>query len=248
MLLKCKYCWKIFSSDRSKRKYCSGECGHRDREYNLLWKSFWYLNVIENLWLDGIKWILWLCKCECGNIVKRHTRELTNGQNQSCWCKRRTSYWLVKTAFYHKYNSMHLRCEDKRADSYKRYWWRWIRCEWKSFQEFYRDMYESYIAHVKEHWEKNTTLDRIDSNWNYCKENCRWATCKQQSNNRSTNRHIEYNWYRLTLSQWAEKIWISRSALTWKLCRWVPMEWIVKHPHKRWYSYYDIETQLKKYL
>lgn len=143
---------------------------------------------------------------------------------------------------------MHLRCEDPQSDSYPLYWGRGIKCERSTFQEFYKDMFESYIEHCRVYWKKDTTIDRIDSNGNYCKENCRWATNKEQSNNRSNNRIIEYMWEKLTLTQWADKIWISVSAITWKLKRGVPMERIVKQPHKRRYSYYNIEEQLKKYL
>ena len=46
-------------------------------------------------------------------------------------------------------------------------------------------MRESYKEHVNLYWEKNTTIDRMNGNLNYCKENCRWATCKEQSENTS---------------------------------------------------------------
>lgn len=249
-LRSCKHCWSTFYASRnSTKRYCSRECWFKGREKNLLWQTFWSLTVIKRLrsWWNWI-WVIRLCMCKCWNSIEKRTWELLNGQNQSCWCYRRTSYWLAYTQFYRKYQAMHLRCEDVKYDGYDRYWGRWIECERKCFQDFYKDMYESYMNHVKEFGEKNTTIDRIDSNWNYCKENCRWATMKEQSNNRRSNRYITFNWETLTLSQRAERIWISMSAMRGKILRWVPMEWIVNHPHKRWYSYYDIESQLKKYL
>lgn len=48
-------------------------------------------------------------------------------------------------------------------------------------------MWKSYESHVKEFWEKNTTIDRIDTDWDYCKDNCRRATMKEQQNNRRNN-------------------------------------------------------------
>ena len=55
-------------------------------------------------------------------------------------------------------------------------------------------MYDSYIEHCNKYWEKNTTIDRIDSNWDYCKENCRWATIQEQASNKKKNIIIEVDW------------------------------------------------------
>lgn len=84
------------------------------------------------------------------------------------------------------------RCNNKNNIRYDRYWWRWIKCLWNSYDDFYNDMYESFKYHISVHWIMNTSIDRIDNNWNYCKENCRWATNQIQRYNLSTS--IKYWW------------------------------------------------------
>ena len=83
---------------------------------------------------------------------------------------------------------------------------------WKeNFINFKNDMYESYLSHVQEYGEKDTSIDRIDVTGNYCKENCRWATIKEQANNKRNNIIIEYNNISKTLSEWAD-------YLGWNYC------------------------------
>ena len=55
-------------------------------------------------------------------------------------------------------------------------------------------MYDSYIEHINKFWEDNTSIDRINWDWNYCKENCRRATCKEQSNNTKNTLRINIDW------------------------------------------------------
>jgi hypothetical protein len=63
---------------------------------------------------------------------------------------------------------------------------RGIKNEWKNYQEFKKDMYDSYVKHIQKHGKKQTTIDRLDPYKNYCKENCRWATYQEQ------NSHLGY--------------------------------------------------------
>jgi len=95
------------------------------------------------------------------------------------------------------------RCFNARNPWYKNYWGRGITCLWWSIDEFTNDMYESYKEHIKKYWEKNTTLDRIDNNWNYCKENCRWATRIEQANNKNTNIWIIIDWKKYSSKEYA---------------------------------------------
>lgn len=66
-------------------------------------------------------------------------------------------------------------------------------------------MYPSYIEHLNKYWEMDTTIDRIDNNWDYCKENCKWATRIEQNNNRRDNSYVEIDWIRYNTHQFAEK-------------------------------------------
>lgn len=93
---------------------------------------------------------------------------------------------------YKKYKHAQERCNPNYKNK-KNYYDRWIRFLWNSFEEFYNDMNDGYEKHCKLYGAENTTLDRINNDWHYCKENCRWATRKEQSRNKRRNMEIMYN-------------------------------------------------------
>lgn len=126
-----------------------------------------------------------------------HCNICTQKRNHKNLADSKRSHWLGQTRFYHLYYTMKGRCAWYSSLWKKYYHDKGIKCLWKTFDDFRKDMYESYLIHISKFWEKDTTIERIDNNKDYCKENCRRATIKEQKRNTSRNRFYEYNWVKL---------------------------------------------------
>lgn len=98
---------------------------------------------------------------------------------------------------YTRWRSMKSRCNDPKHKAYKRYGAAGIKvCDrWLDFWLFVEDMGMPPT--------KNHTVERIDSKVGYCKQNCKWATQKEQARNRSTNIWVEVDGLNLTIMDWA---------------------------------------------
>jgi hypothetical protein len=167
------------------------------RTYNfkdLQGQIFTRLRVIE---FGGIidKRTYWLCECQCGNRKLIRSEVLLRGETRSCGClhkeqsprNAKTIHGLRGTKFYFSWSSMKSRCLYPNNVSYPDYGGRGITvCErWLDFINFKEDMYESYLKHVEEFGEKNTSLDRFPNvNGNYEPGNVRWTTLKEQGRHR----------------------------------------------------------------
>lgn len=147
----------------------------------------------------------------------------------------RTNHWEAHTRFYSIYSGIIARCYRKYENSFKNYWMFWIECEWLTYEDFKKDMYKSYLKHIEKYWEKDTTIDRIDVLWNYCKSNCRWATRKEQSRNKSTTRRFDYKWKRLTAMEIYEKEKpnVEYETFRWRLRKWWSVERALSTPNWR---------------
>lgn len=154
---------------------------------------------------------LWYCECDCGGNKVVDVGKLQNGDTKSCGCLVKEGTLGINkkhgwsgTVFYQRYVSAHNRCNNPKDVGFSNYGGRGIKFEWDSFEAFKEDMYESYQKHCEEFGEYETTLDRIDVNGNYSKENCRWATRKEQANNKRNNHFIKLNGRELTVMEASE--------------------------------------------
>lgn len=94
---------------------------------------------------------------------------------------------LQDPLFYSKWQSMRSRTTNPNMDHYKDYGGRGINSdEFANFIDFYDSMYPSYVeAYVQ--YGNNVSLERVDANGNYCKDNCTWIdVAKQRGNTRKT--------------------------------------------------------------
>ena len=141
----------------------------------------------------------WKCICECGSVKEVYACHLIANKSNGCLDCAVKTHGMTKTATHQSWVGMKSRCLNKSHMAYHRYGGRGITIEpnWLDFQSFLNDM------GIRP---KGLTLDRIDNNGNYFKENCRWATKKEQSNNSKQNKYVIHNLKKYTFSELADKL------------------------------------------
>lgn len=159
----------------------------------------------------------WAALCDCGNLKTYFGNSLRTGASQSCGCLQQeaiTTHGKSKTREFTIWQMMLQRCNNKNHVSYPSYGGRGILVcpEWaESFPNFLSDM---GAAPTKSH-----TLDRINNELGYSKENCAWKTPLEQGKNKRNNRLITANNQTLHLKEWARILGTGKSTITNRLNR-----------------------------
>lgn len=166
----------------------------------------------------------WLCLCDCGNTKVINGRYIRKGRTKSCGCYsvEITKQTLTihghaangKTDEYKIYLGLLRRCYNNNSTVFKHYGGRGITvCDrWmEGFQNFLDDMGERPSI--------NHSIDRIDNNNGYSKENCKWATPTEQARNKSSNRLLTHNGETFCISEWSEILGIQADTITARLNR-----------------------------
>lgn len=170
----------------------------------------------------------WICRCDCGNsqLKINSYNNLVHGNTVSCGCHRsrileesRIKHNLRYSREYKIWTGIKERCYNKNNKNYETYGARGITMdsEWKeSFEAFYRDMGDCPSS--------SHTIDRKDNNLGYFKDNCRWATRKEQANNKTTNILFTINGVTKNLTQWSEHYGVDAGKVAIRISRGMKFE------------------------
>lgn len=151
----------------------------------------------------------WLCRCDCGAVLSVIGGNLREGITKSCGCRVRSghtvprpvvTHGLSSSREYQVWRAIKQRCYDPNAKAYANYGGRGIGMsdEWRSnFAEFYRDMGPRPTSRHQ--------IERRDNDGGYSKDNCVWATAKEQSKNKRDTILLTIEGVTKPASTWAEE-------------------------------------------
>ena len=126
----------------------------------------------------------WFARCDCGATRVIDGSDLRRGQTKSCGClnrERHTRHGMSRTSEYSAYRAAKRRCTNPRTSDYERYGGRGVQFRFESFEQFFSALGPKPT--------RCHSIDRFpDPNGHYEPGNVRWATAKQQANNRRPRR------------------------------------------------------------
>ena len=171
----------------------------------------------------------YLCECDCLKKTQKYVdaQNLKKGKSLSCGCEtaksakiRFTKHGENGTRLFNIWCSMKQRCSDPHCGCYDRYGGRGITVcqEWQDSFVSFRDW---SLTHG---YKDDLSIDRINNDKGYNPDNCRWATVKEQNNNRRSNVHITYNGQTHNIQEWSKITGIKRQKIADRFHKGYPLE------------------------
>lgn len=225
------------------------DCGEHQVEapnVDLTGKTFGRLTVIKLHDKDRLGNYRWWCRCSCGRELPVRGSSLKIGRARSCGCLQRDRaaeqakkmgaanlrHGATGTPEWIAWHNIRQRCGNPNAKEYDNYGGRGIKvCDrWQGETGF-----ENFLVDMGSRPSSRHSIDRFpDQNGDYCPENCRWATAKEQQRNRTNNVLLTYNGKEQCLAAWAEEFRLTRRQLWTRIKAGWPMhEALTIRPHRR---------------
>jgi len=193
------------------------------RRLELTGRRFGTLAVLSPAGSDG-QHSLWNARCDCGAFVVRLGKDLTKNSRRFCGhtCKLfkaaiaagRRTHGMSKHPAFAVWRSMLDRCRLPTHQAWKNYGGRGIKVcpDWaESFENFWRDMGPSYYSGL--------TIERKNNDKGYSRTNCKWATHKEQNNNRRDNITISTPKGLMTVAQASRAFGIGVTTILYRISR-----------------------------
>jgi len=201
---------------------------------DLTGQKFNKLTVCEEWYNSDTKYWMAFCECECGNTTDVRKINLVSGHTKSCGCLQREKVIEANIKHgelsngrdskeYRTLENMIQRCYNLNNSQFKNYGGRGIKiCQrWlDSFENFLEDMDRAPGIEY--------SIDRIDNDGDYCKENCKWATPKEQLQNTRRNVWLECDGIKMIKTGWMRELSISHKFIDDRLKKNIPFSEIVK--------------------
>jgi hypothetical protein len=178
-------------------------------------------NVYDRLTVLRVEGRKAFCRCACGTEKWIDRFSVANGGTRSCGCLQRersveanVTHGGTYTEEYAIWRNLLSRCYNPKNPRYDRYGGRGI-----AVFGPWRDDFAAFFEYVGSRPSHRHSLERISNDAGYEPGNVRWATSKEQSRNRSTNRVIKYLGREATLAAWSEELGIPASTISARLYR-----------------------------
>ena len=212
---------------------------------NMIGKRFGRLTVIKENGKSKNGSLMYLCECNCGNVVTVRGISLRNGDCKSCGCLRKevsskgnSTHGHSNERLFNVWRCMIKRCYDVNHSSYYRYGGRGIGvCDkWLNNYEAFRDFMLAN-GYPQDAGPYEYSIDRIDNDGNYDENNCRVVTAKIQSLNKSNNHRISFKGEEMTLTEAAQKCGLTNKQVFNRLDKGWDLKRALTQPLTQTYTY-----------